>query len=361
MDNCLKIQPYQYAVHYDQLDYDYAIKFFLNASSEASNSGCSSIRKGNQFGRNLDWVYNDQAEFIVTVPRIEKRYASIGIAGAIPGMTDDVAQQQTNDDIWKLVPFFMQDGINEHGVVVSTNVVPLDKGANKSVPSEEQTDEICGTMLVRFILDRFSSAEEAVTYIDKHVSVWFSATLQKLGYEQHYLIADEEKTYVLEFVNNKAVIIEAPYITNFYLDNVKLNADGTVYTPATLDAGSPVSDNNITEHGSGLERWNLIAKSYATEDLRSILNALMYTNAYTNNEWLTEFVGADLTCASPAEAFADIMAKAKELYINRNRKDSNTWQTVHSVVYDMPSRSLKVIAQENGNEIEVTYTILNGR
>lgn len=363
-----KIGDYKYEASFGVIDYDFAYEHFRNAEPSVPAGACSSVRSGNLYGRNLDWKYDDGASFIVRVPAQGKRYASIGVAGAITGLTMEYVDSHDTSELYKLIPFYTQDGINECGLICNTNVVPNDYGNNVSVPTGEQTDSVNGIMLVRYILDHFKTAAEAVTYIAEHVSVWFSDKLHQMGYEQHYMVADSEKTYCLEFVDNAAVAIDItdrPYMTNFHLHNIEPNADGKVYTPADVDAGNgdPIADNRLTEHASGLERYNLIADEYSGINsavaMRGLLNNLTYTRTYASSEdcaeprWFTEFVGGDLWCNAHTEAFAEIDAAAATHYTNRTRHDAPedaTWQTVHSVIYNMLTKSMTIVWQEDGFE-----------
>lgn len=368
----LKLAPYFYDIWYDSIDYDYAKKYFKSTEAEAILGSCTSVRKGSLFGRNYDWLYDKTAEFRVHVPKIGNRYSSIGICGGLTALTDELVLSGSSDYAYRLLPFYMLDGINENGVVASMNVVPLDKGENTSLPLIEQREEICATMLVRYIVDNFVSAKEAVEYIRDYVSVYFSQKLHYMGYEIHYLVADSEHTYLLEFIENAAVITDMtdgantrlaghPYMTNFYLSDVIPNTDGSVYTPANQTGGSPIITNHITANGSGLERYNLIANRYDSietrQDMRDLMDDLMYTRAYPTSPnpadpaWYTEFVGINgLTCASNPDEYAPIVAIAGQYYTDRVRGDNKTWQTVHSSVYDLSDLTMYVIPQESGNE-----------
>lgn len=355
-----KVQDYLWEVEFTDIDYDYANKYYLNTMHIPNVGGCSSFRKDNLVGRKLDWTYDDNVEFVVRTPRIGNRYASIGISGAISGMTEQFMQSGKKADILKLIPFQMQDGINEWGLYVSTNVVPTDFGKNP--PSEPW----CGTkvqvsalMLIRYILDHFMSATAAANYISDCMSVYFPKGLHDLDYEMHWMIADLNKTYVVEIHNARVYlrnVTRQPILTNFLLYGVRFNPDGTVYTPETkVGAMDAQSYNFITPHGSGLERHNLIVEGLkSNRSVHDILNDLKYTRAYTtspnpsNPYWYTEFVGGDLTVSSDPENFTEIVDKAGRLYQNRTR-NGKTWQSTHSVMYNLINKSLTVEPQESGN------------
>ncbi|MED4061701.1 carcinine hydrolase/isopenicillin-N N-acyltransferase family protein [Priestia megaterium] len=332
------VKNYLYEIVYDNIDYEYAYAY-MKEKQPIIESGCSSVRNGNWYGRNFDWKYDENAEFIVRTPRANGRYGSIGFA--------------SNTTDYKLVPFMMLDGINECGVVANTNVVPADKGITSGTTAKISKEiEICSLMLVRYILDHFVTAKEAAEYIENHMSVYVPTTLLDLGYETHLMIADEADTYLVEFYGDETVVtrMDKPYMTNFYLSDVTLNADGTVYTPA--DEGHSASENNISANGSGLERYNLIVENYSSSDtqagMRELMNKLKFTKAYEGAEWFTEFVGINgLTVDSEPDDFADVVALAEKLYQYRIR-NGKTWFTVHSAVYDIENRKVSVIVQEDG-------------
>ena len=87
-----RVKDYVYEIYYNELDYDFACDYFAKSRPVEPVGACSAIRNGNFYGRNLDWIYNEDAEFIVRVPRIANRYASMGIAGSISGLTDEIVK-----------------------------------------------------------------------------------------------------------------------------------------------------------------------------------------------------------------------------------------------------------------------------
>lgn len=359
-----KIKDFVYEAIYSDIDYEAACEYFANFAEQPG--ACSAVRNGKYYGRNLDWIYNNQASFVVRVPRIGDRLASIAICGGFDELTENFVRSGNPHKMYKMLPFHAYDGINEAGLVCNMNVVPLDKGNNRSVPRYELRESVSATMLVRYILDRFASAQEAAEHIKNYVEVYFPEQLHEMGYELHFLIADETDTICLEFVNNEAVLInieDHPYLTNFYQEGVTFFPDYTVLTPETQqERVTAESFNHITAHGSGLERHNLIAKNYTSantkEGMRALMNLLRYTRAYASSDdpanpaWLTEYVGKQHSVSTPAEDYANVVAEYAEVFEKRNRDDQRTWQTVHSAVYNIAKRTMNVIFQEDGEEIE---------
>lgn len=370
-----KIKDYLFETHYGVIDYGNAYAYFASQADPIDMGACSAARNGNWYGRNLDWTYDENAEFIVHTPHIAGRYASIAVAGGIPGLTNDVVTGEEYSALYKIVPFRLYDGINEHGVIINMNVVPTDNGTNVSIPTEQEEVTISAQMLVRYVLDYFKNASDAVDYIQKHMKIYFSNSLHDHNYELHFMIADEEKTYLVEFAENAAIVVDMSddadsniagkaYMTNFYLNDITLNDDGTVYTPGTQTAEYNAKDTNgITDCGAGLERYNYIVDTYDSantkDGMRAMMNGLKYTRTYSTAPdaadpvWLTEYVGVQgLTVISDPEDFDAVVQYAGGMFNDRSRTDGLTWQTVHSAVYDIENRALNIIVQEDGEELE---------
>lgn len=371
-----KISDYFYEIEYDKLDYEFA-KEYNRKFYKPVAAGCSSVRNGNWYGRNLDWFYNNQVDFLVRTTNDGSRYASIGIAGGVPELTKDVVESGNWVSQYKYLPFSMQDGINENGVFCNINVVPADKGYTKgTTPLIEKREEICALSLVRYVLDNFESAYSAVEYIKNYVSVYQNKKLWEFGYESHFMIGDGENTFILEFVNNQIISINVTsgggdakldgktYMTNFYLSGVTLNNDGTVYTPYTQDAThNAITTNGITKNGSGLERYNIIAQNYSSSNskigMTSLMNLLKYSNSYNENQtpfWYTEFVGErGLTVASTTQEYGPVVEIAIDMYEHRSRETASTWHTTHSCVYDIQNKKVYVHSQETNDEYEFVF------
>lgn len=377
-DDIAKAKDYLYIVHYNALDYHYALNYYKRGG-DFSIGGCSSIRNGNWYGRNLDWMYGERAEFVVYVPQIGLRNGSIGVAGGLSALTDSFVKSGEYSSLYKIVPFQMYDGVNEHGVFANMNVVPLDKGSNVTQPLGDTVDEICATMLVRYILDYFAAAKTAVEFIRDHVKVYFPEALHEMEYELHFMVGDEKNTYILEFVDNRTVIIDVSessnsilagkqYITNFYMDQVVLNSDGKVYTPETqTETENAIDTNKITPRGSGLERYNYIVEDYwkgsDKDGMRQILDNLKFTRTYSTSPsfaspiWYTEYVG-NLKVNSKPEEFVPLIQYWGEKFADRSRATEETWQTVHSSVYDIKERKLYLVTQEDGKELTFSLNIV---
>lgn len=370
-----KVGDYLYDTYYSGLDYGYAEQYFKNKNSTAGF--CSLMRSGNLIGRNYDMVYSELCDFIVHTPNRTGRFATVGVASGLKELTRETVESGKNSDDYKILPFQLVDGMNEKGVFAAYNMVPTDKALTTlTVPDIMEKKVMCALQLVRFVVDNFETALEAVEYIRDYVGVYMTDELQDKGYELHLMVMDKDDSYIIEFIDNKNIVqnvAAGTYMTNFYQTDAIVNFDRTVYTPEDAPTHLPSADNNITEHGSGLERYNIMARAFnpiapftSKAEMWNLMDQLKYTNTYTgltgSDPWGSEFVGIDdITVDTP---IADIQASAGvqaaiDKFNNRSRdpEDPNygTWHTMHSCVYDVVNTSISVASQE-GSE-EYTYEL----
>lgn len=347
-----KVEDFLYEITYGNIDYEYAYRYF----NPILKGGCSSIRNGNYFGRNFDWLYNNQVQFVVHTPSSLEHNGVIGISGIIPNIEKDNVD---NDDIiiegvdmFKLVPFYLLDGINDKGLFCTHNVVSLD---NSITPTriihakKEEKDIVSIPMLVRFILDKFSNVNDCIDYLVNYTTLYFTDEMLSSGYQSHFMIGDLRRTYIIEFINNEIKIIQSNYITNFNIYNVKFDRYKHIQYPPTL--------YGIDKYGSGLERWDIISNNYRnakTKDgMRKILDLIQYSNCYKEPFWYSEIVkmeddnGDIITVDTPTELCTDAKNQMKYYFENKDRDNPKVWITCHSCVYDIKNKIVYVKNQEN--------------
>lgn len=349
--NKKKISDFLYEIDYGNIDYDYAYEHFIPVSG-----ACSSIRNKNFFGRNFDWLYNNQVTFVVHTPQSTDHYAVLGVSGIIPNVTTSNVNNDTiivgGIDYFKLVPFYLLDGINEKGVFCTHNVVPLDDTESPTTiitAKIEEKDKVSIPMLTRFILDKFKSAQEAIDYIIDYTTVFFTEDMIDLGYQSHFLIGDNKTTYIIEFINGEIKISNRKYITNFTVSDVLFNDDDTIIYPNPTESG-------INKYGQGLERWDIIANNYTNTQtlngMRELLELLKFTNSYGEPFWYSEIVKTDddeenpITVDTDPSNCTESKAAAIELFQERTRNDPKTWCTCHSSIYDIKLKKLYIRSQE---------------
>jgi len=332
-----QLDNYLYSIEYSDYNFEQLAKFanqlLYSNKKPSSTAACSAVRCDSLFGRNFDWSYDEMPEFVIFTEASEGRYASLGIASPI----GFIKQKQVNGLIGKLVlsllPAFTVDGVNEKGVACCVNVVPPGD-CGYTVGTNPGKPKLFVAMLVRYILDKAASAREALSLLDDrdiYTNVAFG-----LKEEYHFMIADSVSTYVVEFVDNRLLVLEDRNImTNFYLSK------------------------GVTPHAIGFERYDIIEKGYdraSREDgMSDILKSVWYSNFYTNTEqvWLSELCStlsnygltAEQITTNP-QAFETPFEKEREKFRNRSRKSGETWQTIHTSIYNLATRSLTVSTQE---------------
>lgn len=369
--NLTKIDEYLYSINYDKnkLDYQKALQYFKEnyKENDISLASCSAIRKGNFFGRNYDWYYSESVSFVVKKEASSERYASIGMSGGLSSLTKDIVNSYEWNIMYDILPFFLLDGINEYGVTVSMNVVTGDKGKTTGTHPELQGDEICALMLPSYILDNFKSAQESVNWLLNSAKIYapYNETIQE---ELHFMIADKDNTFIVEFVNNEAKVTETNknYLTNFYLDGATYLSDGKI------------NIDSLPLYSQGIERYNLISENYeslnSSSDMLDMMRELNYTNAYNtediSNWWKTEFVAPyadkgfpypNLTIHSTTQDFIDcgLLDVIQERFATRTRDGINTWQTIHSAVYDINKKQFILLTQEKDKETLKTFQLFS--
>lgn len=380
--NICKISGYNYlyTITYGENDYTYAEaeayykhKVFDGGEEPAENRiGCSSFHKGNFCGRNLDWTYSHSADFIISTPTTEDRHGVIGVAGDIPELSANFVDSGENSEFYKYLPFRLLDGVNDAGLYCNSNIVPAgDLGhTTQTNPGAKQ---VYAATLVRYILDNCATVDEAIDLI-KSLNIYSSKS-----YEYHIMVANANKTAVIEFVHNKISIItddstdeylnfpnnDTPVMTNFYLskyvdENTITSLDSSKIRAIEQNTITE-SDTDLTAHAMGVERYKLLAANL--EDVNSIDSAMAAiklakcTKSYTrdtNPFWYTEFTGenasGDFTIYNPQADYDELVDIVINNFPNASRDTDSPyfgyWQTTHTSVYDLENCTLTVCAQE---------------
>lgn len=370
-----KLEEFLYSAEFNISNDDEAkaIKYFEdkfhnkdNVTTPSVGGGCSSVRNGNFFGRNYDWYYNNRPTFVIHNNASEGRFESIGVAQAI------FDESEVTKDSVEMVAFYMLDGVNSEGLFVNNNVVPSgDMGSTTGTHESVSGDYICQLMLPRYLLDHFATAAEAVEWIQNEGKI-YAPKNANVNLELHFMVGDKNNTYIVEFINNEAVVTEVinsnkEVMTNFYIQDAEFDSEGNV------------DFDSVTNYGTGLERYNtLIEKRALVTDvttMRECMDSAKYTKAYTeifddegnikDTCWKTEFAGnyteserlpvpMDLHANSPLSDYitSGIFNVVYDDYINRTREDAKTWQTVHSSVYDLENKKLYLRIQEQLNDYQ---------
>ena len=310
------LQKYLHAIDFDD-SYPEAAEMYYKWRSGIPSASCSAVRSGNFLYRNFDFPFDDRAEFIVKMsagtqlPTTNNqlpthRFASIGVAQVDTNLTEAIVTSGKPSIWYKALPGATVDGINERGVVAEINVVDGDPQTS-GWHTNATIEAIHPLGAIRWILDHATNAQHAATYIAANIRF-------PVGWTQnfHYMIADAEKTYIVE---NGTV------------------TDGDEYH----EPDEPVTMTNFQLSkfpwdGMGMERFGLLLGG------ANITNA-WYTRAYLRStNWVSEFKDADEMEAAKS---------AWETYPRERLRGHGLWQTVHTSVYDISNKTMRIAVQEN--------------
>ena len=302
------LPKYLHEAYFDDSYPEEAAAYYASRGDGKVDGGCSAVRDGGFLYRNFDFPFDDRAEFVVHMSSGPARFASVGVAQVGTNLTEAIVTSGKPNRCYKWLPGATVDGINEHGVVAEINVVdgnPQTSGWHTNATSEA----IHPLGAIRWILDHATNAQHAATYIAANIRF-------PQGWTQnfHYMIADESETWLVEDGLAMKFWIERLIITNFpCLDQYKGD--------------------------SGAERYNLLI------DGANITNA-WYTRSYrreTNPPWVSDL--ADVI-AYTNEIFDAWASHPKEYFRGKTNNGQPWWQSVHTSIYDISNRVLRVAVQE---------------
>ena len=333
-----KLSDYLYYIEYN----DYVPEVAGDPAPVKAKGGCSTVRNGNYFGRNLDMNYCNHPEFIVRMHASENRFASIGLS-ANPYIGTNCSEM-TDDELMR-IPTITNDGINEKGVLASVHVLIAD-GIDDMSQTNEGGEVIDGRYVVRYVLDHAASAEHAVSLLERANIVGGFGT-----YGLHWMIADKNDTYVVEVIGGQLAVSKNKFsfMTNFYLNYGPVQKMQTV---AGIDFENvPL----LNECAIGVERWNYIRSHYdegaSFEGMARLMENVKATTVYSQSAdelWLTEYSSDDLTIHSSREDFLRAAALQQEMFEHRDRiSPQGDWITWHTSVYDIAQQKLTVWSQED--------------
>ena len=300
------LPPYLHEISFDSSYPEDAEWYYAHADDIAG--GCSVRRVGNIIERNYDWPLDYAAEFVIRISPGVNRYGSVGVATVGANLTEEIVTSGKWSRYYKCLPGRTLDGINECGVMAEINVV-----ATNGAPWETQGDrDINAIGGVRWVLDHAASAGEAASNLAERV--YIPASMTSRGYSCHFAICDAAETWIVEDgVAERVAAGVPPVMTNFRL----LTPDPT---------------------GSGYERYAVL-----TNAANSITN-VWWTNAYvpTATPWVSD-IGANTGHVWEVWASAD-----RETH----RREGKWWQSVHTSVYDLDAKTLKIAVQETADWYE---------
>lgn len=299
-----RLKSYLYKITFDTLPKDVLIDTPIGGA-------CTSFVKDGKLYRNLDWGYDNIAEFKV----ICKGFKGMAF---IPGLNDG----KLNEYLLSQLPYHINDGINEDGIMVSSHVLFNDwefKGSG--------TKSVSLTKIPYIVLSTLHSMNDISSLQAYLNNIQVNAYLQKAEYLMQFLVTDGTTTYVItpgEYGYELVDISALPQLTNFKWIN---------------KAAVELTDEGLQTRPTGIERWNAIADDATLEDLR-------FTLAYESADRLSEFIGeGNTTKSSTTEELTAIYNLARAEYLQRKR-DGKTWHTMHSVIYSSAGME-ELYTQEN--------------
>jgi len=361
-----KVTDYLFEVTYNKYEdnIDEAKEYFLKYKPQLG--ACSSVQNGMIRGRNYDWTVDEAPEFVIHVPAAEGRHASIGIA-TTTAITAEQVESGEELDMYRYIPYFTLDGINDAGLTININVVGFGEKGEFVLKTEDESDDICPLMVSRLVLDNAGSIDEALALIAK-MDIFSLGTQE----ECHFMISgpqsasdDTFNTVVVEFIPD-----ENKHYQMSVIDNAKGEfVDNKIIMTNFHLTGFDGSIESLTEHPMGYERYLILADAYeqgtTVAGMKDLMKKVYFTKAYdpySNMIWYSEFAEGDLTMLnrgeskingdySKAGAYADVLKSECEQYVNTNmnrKSEEKSWHTVHTSVYDIENKTLSVLPQEAG-------------
>lgn len=365
-----KITDYLFETTMDDYEQNYgaACDFFTRYNPKLG--GCSSVQNGKIRGRNYDWTFDEEPEFVIHVPANDKgRHASMGVAATTEITAADVETGKVFD-IYDIIPYFTLDGINDAGLTININVVGYEEMGEYMLKSQDPADWVCPLAVPRILLDNAGSIDEALALMEK-MDIFSLGTAE----EAHFMISgpqsadddtfntvvvelipDENKHYQLSVIDyNKGDFVEdKPIMTNFHVTGY----DGTL--------------ESATKHPMGYERYQILRENFDqgsdVSGMIDLMKKVYYTrdyDLYNENYWYSEATGGDLTMddvgepnlmgdLSRAGKFADVLREGVENYKSMKR-NGTVWHTVHTSVYDIDNMTLYILPQEAGFSYEIKF------
>ena len=257
-------------------------------------------------------------------------------------------------------------------------------------PTDEGT--ICGTAIIRYVLDHAVSARDGAEMIV--AKAWMPNPDKLGGYSLHYMLTDGDETWIVEdgYARNVSDF-KIKAMTNFRCFDVnKTTSEIPNSYSFTWDSDGNIDLNPTTglasydKYGAGVERYksvinavnnNMSIGGLGEDGMKNLMDSIRYSEAYRsplNPSWPSEFAGVERveggTLITVDETEEQIKWYSHYDVHNRwvNRKRDSTiqfWQTVHSSIYDIANKTLIVRTQENfGKEYvfklpgNISYSVL---
>ena len=358
--------PYLHEITYENYEEDVNCETLKTKEESNRGFGCTSIRKNNIYGRNFDYFYTNFPQIVVKMKPKEGRYKSIGIAHIRNLFENDLLakeKEKENQHLINIIPNVTLDGINEHGVICNMNSVDIFDAGGQIKSTNPGKERLHLYFIIRKVLDNAKNADEAIEVFKKYDLY----TIDPNEGNFHFMIADPQKTYVIEFYKNNeeeqtsTLLIKEKkekeqILTNFY----------TNFTREMIDKTYPIDykgDKTCHNNASGVERYNYVLDRYKdinnVASMQNILKELKYTNAVSNPNtpiWPSEDydqmeIYSHKGEEEPQYEFYEEHYQIARFVLDNKRRDlgisTDVWTTRHSSVYDIEKKELYLNAEED--------------
>lgn len=193
-----------------------------NPVFQTNGFGCSTLAASSPegealFGRNFDW---QNCETLIVRSNPSDGYSSISTVNM------DFIQSgygagllELPDEIRTLIALYAPlDGMNEHGLAVSVNMIQDSDIINQDTGKPDVTT----TTAIRLLLDKAADVEEALALLEQY------DMHSSMGMMVHFALADKTgRSVVVEYISNEMVVTDTPAVTNFYLAEGEKQGIGT--------------------------------------------------------------------------------------------------------------------------------------
>lgn len=378
----LQIADYLYAIEYDDYDFETTVEEFGKKYKPATAS-CTEVRRGNFVGRNLDWYINKEASAIIKINGNDKRLASIGMVGACPLFTDELAAAGDTSLVYNILPLSTCDGINECGVYIGVNVMPtgetsFDKstweygkwghGAANTNPGAEKSYNV--TVLSRVVLDNAHSvaeAKEIIASINWYEPINFPHEGETQAF--HWLLCDSTTSCILEFLDNKPCYTETTEVDQPSYATIMTNFTNKLMAEKQM----------MQDGGQGYERYDIIKENYdkvpyTSEGMQDLMKKVWFSQAYTkdiNDPTYPRTENSNNTTIKASEVYKNPDAVKIQAYVAEVEKgkkmfadksfwhipDTQLWYTTHTSVYNLEKREFSVLVHEGFDGQKEFYTV----
>lgn len=347
-----KVQPGLYTLRCAGMDKDQANYYGpYDAAAPAAKGvcavprfGCSSVVNGNFVGRNMDYFISPAPVFILWTDGGKDHYASLAMtfAPADPAnymkesitAPDDINRYNTPEQLARLTTL-AQDGVNEKGLCCTTHVVDPVNSNNTERGTNPGAPELSMFMVCRYVLDHAATADEAIELLKKR-----SIRVMNRGLILHWIIADSNRCYIVEVVNDQLCYTDKKRVMTNFLH----------------------TQPGINSHPWGVERMQILEEHYhegtSVEGMYNLMRRVHYTQAYDLNTkpyWYSEKTGVDsdgseITIQTPRydpELRKEMEDNAAALkVVTPENNPLLLWETIYGTVYDMANKTMRLMLHE---------------